>query len=74
MILICYNSNVKVTTPFDVESELITSHFTYFDSTGRVMVVLEKSNVVQEHELPIQVRLYAYALCISQSYLTLFTL
>lgn len=48
-------SNVKVTTPFNVDSESVTSHFTYFDSTGRTMVILEKSNVVKEHELPIQV-------------------
>lgn len=49
-------SNIKVATPFNVDSESITSHFTYFDSTGRTMVILEKSNVVKEHELPIQVR------------------
>ena len=48
-------SNVKVHTPFDIDSQEITHHFTYFDSTGRTMVVLEKANVVKEHELPILV-------------------
>lgn len=52
-----YNRNVKVTTPFDVDSELTATHYTYFDSTGRTMVVLEKHNVVKEHELPFQVSL-----------------
>ncbi|KAG2210082.1 hypothetical protein INT46_001912 [Mucor plumbeus] len=54
------STNVKITTPFAVDSELITSHFTYFDSTGRTMVILEKSNVVKEHELPIQIE-YEYS-------------
>jgi oligosaccharyltransferase complex subunit alpha (ribophorin I) len=54
--------NIKVHTPFETDSELITSHFTYFDSTGRTMVVLEKSNVVKEHELPIQVNMSIYIL------------
>lgn len=54
-------SNVKIVTPFDVDSEAITNHFTYFDSTGRVMVVLEKNNVIHEHELPIQIE-YDYSI------------
>ncbi|KAI8073451.1 Ribophorin I [Gilbertella persicaria] len=49
------SKHVKVTAPFDLDAKEITSHFTYFDSTGRTMVVLEKKNVVKEHELPIQV-------------------
>jgi oligosaccharyltransferase complex subunit alpha (ribophorin I) len=53
-------SNAKVTTPFDVDNEYIDTHFTYFDSTGRMMIVLEKSNVVREHELPIQIE-YEYS-------------
>ncbi|KAI8647550.1 Ribophorin I [Parasitella parasitica] len=51
------STNVKLTAPFDMDSESIASHFTYFDSTGRTMIILEKSNVVREHELPIQVLL-----------------
>lgn len=54
------NSNAKVTTPFAIDNEIIDTHFTYFDSTGRLMVVLEKFNVVREHELPIQIE-YEYA-------------
>ncbi|KAL0145580.1 Ribophorin I [Mucor lusitanicus] len=54
------STNVKVTTPFNVDSEAITSHFTYFDSTGRTMVILEKNSVVREHELPIQIE-YEYS-------------
>lgn len=53
-------SNAKVTTPFDVDNKYIGTHFTYFDSTGRLLVVLEKSNVVREHELPIQIE-YEYS-------------
>ncbi|KAI9470537.1 MAG: Ribophorin I [Benjaminiella poitrasii] len=53
-------SDVKVTTPFGMDSESISSYFTYFDSTGRTMIVLEKNNVVREHELPIQIE-YKYS-------------
>ncbi|KAI7895853.1 Ribophorin I [Mucor mucedo] len=53
-------TNAKVNTPFAIDQELITKHFTYFDSTGRLMVVLEKDNVVREHELPIQIE-YEYS-------------
>ncbi|KAI8971840.1 Ribophorin I [Mycotypha africana] len=52
--------NVKVNTPFDIDSQAITSYSTYFDSTGRIMVVLEKNNLVKEHELPIQIE-YDYS-------------
>ncbi|KAI9243585.1 Ribophorin I [Helicostylum pulchrum] len=53
-------TDAKVTTPFDVDNHYVDTHFTYFDSTGRMMIVLEKSNVVREHELPIQIE-YAYS-------------
>ncbi|KAG1456506.1 hypothetical protein G6F56_006815 [Rhizopus delemar] len=52
--------NVKVHAPFTLNSEEIVSHFTFFDSTGRVMVVLEKKNAISAHELPIQVE-YDYS-------------
>ncbi|KAI7904226.1 Ribophorin I [Cokeromyces recurvatus] len=53
------SSHIKVTTPFDVDSESTTFYFTYFDSTGRTMVVLEKNNVIKDHELPILIE-YEY--------------
>lgn len=47
--------NIKVYSPFSIDAQTIVPHFTYFDSTGRVMVVLEKNKVVREHEQFIQV-------------------
>lgn len=47
--------NIKVHSPFSIDAQSIAPHFTYFDSTGRVMVVLEKNKVVREHEQFIQV-------------------
>ncbi|KAI8143937.1 Ribophorin I [Fennellomyces sp. T-0311] len=35
-------------------------HYTNFDSTGRYLVILEKHNVVRDHELPIQIT-YEYS-------------
>ncbi|KAI9267318.1 Ribophorin I [Sporodiniella umbellata] len=48
--------NIKVHSPISLDSEEIVSHYTFFDSTGRVMVVLEKNNAVAAHELPVQVQ------------------
>lgn len=48
--------NVKVHAPFSLDLEEHGTHFTNFDSTGRYLVVLEKFNVVREHEQPIQVK------------------
>lgn len=42
--------------PFSLDLEEHDKHFTNFDSTGRYLVVLQKSNVVREHEQPIQVK------------------
>ncbi|CEI95759.1 hypothetical protein RMCBS344292_09937 [Rhizopus microsporus] len=54
-------SNIKVHSPFSIDAQTIAPHFTYFDSTGRVMVVLEKNNVVREHEQFIQIE-YDYSI------------
>ncbi|CEI95758.1 hypothetical protein RMCBS344292_09936 [Rhizopus microsporus] len=54
-------SNIKVHSPFSIDAQSIAPHFTYFDSTGRVMVVLEKNNVVREHEQFIQIE-YDYSI------------
>ncbi|CDH51153.1 ribophorin i [Lichtheimia corymbifera JMRC:FSU:9682] len=48
-------TNVKVHAPFSLDLEEHGTHFTNFDSTGRYLVVLEKFNVVREHEQPIQI-------------------
>lgn len=42
--------------PFSLDLEEHDKHFTNFDSTGRYLVVLQKFNVVREHEQPIQVK------------------
>ena len=49
------SSNVQVHTPFNMDSIQHKTHYTNFDSTGRYLVILEKHNVVREHEQPIQV-------------------
>ncbi|KAI9278959.1 Ribophorin I [Phascolomyces articulosus] len=48
-------TNVQVHTPFKMDSIQHETHYTNFDSTGRYLVILEKHNVVREHEQPIQV-------------------
>lgn len=53
--LYLYVSNVKVHAPFKLDREEHATHFTNFDSTGRYLLILEKHNVVKEHEQPIQV-------------------
>ncbi|ORX85623.1 olygosaccharyltransferase alpha subunit [Basidiobolus meristosporus CBS 931.73] len=41
--------NVEVSSPFDIDRTEHSTHFTYFDTTGRYMLVLRKKNVVAEH-------------------------
>ncbi|KAJ1568988.1 proteasome regulatory particle base subunit, partial [Nowakowskiella sp. JEL0078] len=48
-------SDIQVKTPFTVDKQEQTLHFTYFDVSGRPTVVFEKNNVVDEHSLPIYV-------------------
>lgn len=47
--------NVQVAIPFGYDSLEHTVHYTNFDSTGRYVVVIQKNNVVREHQQPIQV-------------------
>ncbi|KAI7855229.1 Ribophorin I [Circinella umbellata] len=48
-------TNVQVHTPFSMDSIQHETYYTNFDSTGRYLVILEKHNVVREHEQPIQI-------------------
>lgn len=48
--------NPQVYIPFDVDSVSTTKYYTYFDSLGRLKLVIRKRNVIPEHtEQPIQV-------------------
>ncbi|CDS08914.1 hypothetical protein LRAMOSA10275 [Lichtheimia ramosa] len=47
--------NVQVAIPFGYDSLEHTVHYTNFDSTGRYVVVIQKNNVVREHQQPIQI-------------------
>eukprot|EP00043_Microstomoeca_roanoka_P013134 m.128709 g.128709 ORF g.128709 m.128709 type:complete len:456 (+) comp15677_c1_seq1:133-1500(+) len=42
-------SDIKVNTPFPVDSQSSDVLVTYFDTTGRPVVILTKSNLVEEH-------------------------
>ncbi|CAO3623598.1 unnamed protein product [Cunninghamella blakesleeana] len=53
-------SDVKVHTPFKLDLIEHSTLFTNFDSTGRYLVILEKQNVVQDYEKPIQIT-YKYS-------------
>eukprot|EP00455_Lapot_gusevi_P048105 TRINITY_DN659_c0_g2_i1.p1 TRINITY_DN659_c0_g2~~TRINITY_DN659_c0_g2_i1.p1 ORF type:complete len:463 (+),score=165.65 TRINITY_DN659_c0_g2_i1:71-1459(+) len=48
-------SSITVVTPFEIESESRDVHYTYLDITGRTVVVLTKSNLVNHHNQPFQV-------------------
>lgn len=48
--------NVQVEMPFGYDNLEHAVHYTNFDSTGRYVVVIQKHNVVREHQQPIQVR------------------
>ncbi|KAI9258646.1 Ribophorin I [Helicostylum pulchrum] len=49
------SSHIVITIPdtFGVDSIKETTHYTYFDSTGRPTIILHKKNVVSKHEQPI---------------------
>jgi len=47
--------DIQVNTPFLVDSQSSTTHFTYLDTTGRPVVVLNKKNIVPEHDRYFQV-------------------
>ncbi|KAI7884958.1 Ribophorin I [Lichtheimia hyalospora FSU 10163] len=47
--------NVQVELPFGYDNLEHTLHYTNFDSTGRYVVVIQKNNVVREHQQPIQI-------------------
>ncbi|KAK9709322.1 dolichyl-diphosphooligosaccharide--protein glycosyltransferase subunit 1 [Basidiobolus ranarum] len=41
--------NVQLSLPFDIDSVEHSTHHTYFDTTGRYVLILKKKNVVIEH-------------------------
>ena len=45
----------KVHVPFPVDGEGIETHFTYLDTSGRPVLVVNKKNVVPEHNKYFQV-------------------
>ncbi|KAJ3414224.1 hypothetical protein HDV05_006841 [Chytridiales sp. JEL 0842] len=48
-------TDVKVALPFKVDKETHTVSYSNLDTVGRPTVILEKSNVVDEHGLPVQI-------------------
>lgn len=42
-------------TPFPVDSQSISVHKTYLDTQGRPVVILTKSDVTENHALPVYV-------------------
>ncbi|KAI8381186.1 Ribophorin I [Radiomyces spectabilis] len=52
--------NVQVYAPFHLDVIEHGKHFTNFDSTGRYKLVLQKYNVVREHEQFIQVLFFCF--------------
>jgi oligosaccharyltransferase complex subunit alpha (ribophorin I) len=49
------HSIVKVNVPFALDKSDITKTYTYLDTIGRTMLVLEKHNVIDEHQGPIEI-------------------
>jgi len=47
--------DARVVTPFAVDSQSSNKHFTYLDTVGRTVLVVEKKNVVREHNQYFQV-------------------
>jgi len=47
--------NIEYFTPFSVDSTSFASHFTYLDTSGRPVLILEKKNVVSAHNQYFQV-------------------
>lgn len=50
------NRNIKVHSPFSIDSQTEKRHYTYLDTIGRPALILEKTNVVDEFNGPIYVR------------------
>ena len=48
-------SNFQVHTPFPIDGQATGIHFTYLDTSGRPVVIIEKRNVVGEHNKNFQV-------------------
>jgi len=47
-------SNIALSTPFPVDSESRSVHFTYLDTSGRPVIAVTKSNLVSRHNQPFQ--------------------
>ena len=49
---------MQVETPFEIDEQKKIKTFTYVDTVGRPTLLLEKSNLVDEHSQPFQVCLH----------------
>jgi len=49
------SKDIQVQTPFSVDSQSSATHFTYLDTSGRPVLVLNKKNVISEHDKYFQV-------------------
>lgn len=47
-------SNHEVHTPFPIDSQSVSHHYTYLDTSGRPVVVVTKKNIGSEHNKPFQ--------------------
>jgi len=52
--------DARVTVPFPVDTQSTEKHYTYLDTTGRTVLVIEKRNAVREHNQYFQVH-YTYS-------------
>lgn len=52
--------DARVNVPFTVDTQSTEKHYTYLDTTGRTVLVIEKRNVVKEHNQYFQVH-YSYS-------------
>jgi oligosaccharyltransferase complex subunit alpha (ribophorin I) len=52
--------DAHVSVPFSVDTQSTDKHYTYLDTTGRTVLVIEKRNVVKEHNQFFQVH-YRYS-------------
>lgn len=73
MIINLFDRLVDIETPKLVEMDSIEkcTHYTFFDSTGRLAITFTRRNVVMDHELPIFVNFTNPGFFIKPSFLTL---
>ena len=50
-----FNRDIKVKAPYDIKEDRGEVHHTYLDTVGRPVIVMKKSNVVENHIQDIEV-------------------